>query len=74
MADGFIHTVWKDDEWQNEVEGGERVPGSYVNKEEAVGNGRSRALRNVTEHVIHNQDGSIAERNSYGNDPAHRHG
>ena len=74
MADGFIHTVWKDDEWQNEVEGGERVPGSYVNKEEAVANGRSRALRNLTEHVIHNQDGVISERNSYGNDPANRPG
>ena len=36
MADGFIHTVWKDGEWQNEIEGGDRVPGSYVNKEEAV--------------------------------------
>ena len=27
-----------------------------------------------TEHVIHNQDGSIAERNSYGSDPADRPG
>src|SRR6478736_9244336 len=25
-----------------------------------------------TEHVIHNQDGTISERNSYGNDPATR--
>ena len=27
MADGFIHTVWKDGEWQNEVEGGDPIPG-----------------------------------------------
>jgi len=27
-----------------------------------------------TEHVIHNQDGTISERNSYGNDPATRPG
>jgi hypothetical protein len=74
MADGFIHTVWKDDEWQNETESGKRVPGSYVNKEEAVATGRSRALRNVTEHVIPHQDGTIAERTSYGNDPVHRPG
>ena len=74
MANGFIHTVWKDGEWQNEDERGNRVPGSYVNKEEAVATGRSRALRNVTEHIIHHHDGTIIERNSYGNDPAHRPG
>lgn len=28
----------------------------------------------MTEHVIHNQDGVIGERNSYGNDPAGRPG
>ena len=40
MADGFIHTVWKDGEWQNEVEGGDRVPGDFSTKEEAVAIGR----------------------------------
>ena len=74
MADGFIHTVWKDDEWQNEVEGGDRIPGRDENKKEALEAGRSRALAVETEHVIHNQDGTISERNSYGNDPAHRPG
>ena len=68
-ADGFIHTVWKDNGWQNEVEGDGRVPGSYVNKEEAVANGRARAMADLTEHVIHNQDGTISERNSYGTTP-----
>jgi hypothetical protein len=29
---------------ENEVEGGDRVPGSYVNKEEAIATGRSRAM------------------------------
>lgn len=74
MAGGFIHTVWKDNEWQNEVEGGERVPGSYVDKEEAVYNGRSRAMADLTEHLIHNRDGTISDRRSYGNDPEHRPG
>ena len=74
MADGFIHTVWKDDEWQNEVEGGDRIPGNYENKEGALEAGRSRALAVGTEHVIHNQDGTISEHNSYGNDPVHRPG
>ena len=66
MADGFIHTVWKDGEWQNEVEGsGDRVPGSFSTKEEAVAEGRLRAIRDNTEHVVHNQDGTFAERHSY---------
>ena len=42
MADGFIHTVWKDGEWQNEVEGGDRVPGDFSTKEDARGD-RPRA-------------------------------
>ena len=75
MADGFIHTVWKDSEWQNEVEGGDRVPGDFSTKEEAVAIGRARALADETEHVIHNQDGTMnSERNSYGNDPVQRPG
>jgi hypothetical protein len=36
--------------------------------------GREQAMTRGTEHVIHNQDGVISERNSYGNDPANRPG
>jgi hypothetical protein len=36
--------------------------------------GRERARQDKTEHVVHNQDGVISERNSYGNDPASRPG
>jgi hypothetical protein len=32
------------------------------------------AIARKTEHVIHNEDGSIEERNSYDGDPAHRPG
>jgi hypothetical protein len=31
-------------------------------------------MQRETEHLIHREDGSIAERNSYGGDPAHRPG
>jgi hypothetical protein len=34
--------------------------------------GRGRARQDQTEHVIHKQDGTIGERNSYGHDPASR--
>lgn len=58
----------------DEVEGGDRVPGDFSTKEEAVAIGRARALADETEHVIHNQNGTISERNSYDNDPVHRPG
>jgi uncharacterized protein DUF2188 len=46
----------------------------YETKTEAVAAGRSEAQRRKTEHVIHNEDGSIGERNSYRGDPARRPG
>ena len=74
MAQGFIHTVYKNEQWVNEVEGGETIGGVHATKEEAVQSGRARAHQDQTEHVIHNQDGTISERNSYGNDPASQPG
>jgi hypothetical protein len=74
VAKGFIHTVYKNDQWINEVEDGETIGGAHATKDEAVRAGRSRAEQDKTEHVIHNQDGTIGERSSYGNDPASRPG
>ncbi len=75
MADGFVHTVHRDGSWRTTIEGDEEsLAGSYGTKEEAVAAGRQEAMRRSTEHVIHNQDGSIGERNSYGGDPASRPG
>jgi hypothetical protein len=74
MAKGFIHTVYKDDRWVNDVEEGEQLGGFHATKEEAVSAGRARAQQDRTEHVIHNEDGTIGERSSYGNDPASRPG
>jgi hypothetical protein len=71
MATGFIHTVYKDGEWINEVEDGDvrRVPGRFATRDEAVAAGRTRAMADETEHVIHNMDGTVHERTSYSNDP-----
>jgi len=74
MADGFIHTVFKDGQWVNEVEGDGVLGGVHATKDEAVSVGRARAEQDQTEHVIHNEDGTISQRNSYGNDPASRAG
>lgn len=73
MAKGFIHTVYKDDQWVNEIEGGE-AESRFDTKAEAVEAGREEAQRRLTEHVIHNEDGTISERNSYGDDPVSRPG
>ena len=77
MAEGFVHTVHREDGWINTVEGADEKPlleDVYETKEEAVVAGQMEAHRRRTEHVIHNEDGSIGERNSYGGDPAHRPG
>ena len=74
MAAGFVHTVYKDSAWINEVEDGLELPGTFWTKDDAVAAGREQAIQSRTEHVIHNQDGTIGERNSYGNDPPSRPG
>ena len=75
MAQGFVHTVHRDGRWVNSVEGDQApLPDSFDTKEDAVEAGRAEARRRQTEHVIHDQNGAIAERNSYGSDPADRPG
>lgn len=75
VADVFVHTVHRDGRWENTIEGENGpLPGVYATKTEAVAVGRGEARRRQTEHVIHREDSSIEERNSYGNDPRHRPG
>jgi hypothetical protein len=69
-----VHTVFKNGSWTNTVEGGDGGTATHGSKEAAVAAGRQLAQSNASEHLIHNQDGVIAERNSYGNDPADRPG
>jgi len=74
MATGHVHTVYKHGEWVNSVAGDGDLDRRYPTKDDAVAAGRAEAQTRKTEHVIHNQDGTISERNSYGNDPADRPG
>lgn len=53
--------------WVNQ-QGGE-VLSNHRLKERAVEQGRIDAQRDKVEHAIHNRDGRISEKNSYGNDP-----
>jgi uncharacterized protein DUF2188 len=74
MANGDIHTVHRGGKWLNEVEGGKRASNSADTKAKAVAAGRQMARDRRVEHLIHKLDGTIGERNSYGNDPPRRPG
>ena len=64
-----VHTVPNPDGagWVNEVGG--RPVSNHRRKDTAVERGREIAKERQTEHVIHNTDGKIARKNSYGGDP-----
>lgn len=66
---GGVHTVPdpRGDGWANEENG--RFLSHHQTQEAAVEAGRSRARREEVEHTIHRADGTIGEKNSYGNDP-----
>jgi hypothetical protein len=55
--------------WTNKREGASRGDKKFETKVMAQAAGRIAAKNDKTEHIIHNKDGEIASRNSYGNDP-----
>lgn len=68
MANKPVHTVPHDGRWANRRAGSDRVSKTFDTKAEAEAAGRQTARRERTEHFIHKKDGTIGERNSYGND------
>ena len=64
-----VHTVPHGDGWANRREGSDRVSKTFDRKATAEEAGRATARRDKTEHLVHRKDGTIGERNSYGNDP-----
>lgn len=74
MAKKDLHTLPHGNAWANRREGSKRVSKVFKTKAEAQAAGRKTALREKVEHHIHNLDGKISERNSYGNDPARSQG
>ena len=65
MADGDVHTVKHGDSWANKVEGNKQVSNTAPTKAEAEAKGRDMAIKRDSEHLIHRQDGTIGERNTY---------
>jgi hypothetical protein len=74
MAKANVHTVPHEDGWANRREGAKRVSKVFKTKAEAQSAGRRTAMREKVEHLVANRDGHVAERNSYGGDPARRKG
>ena len=65
MAKGDVHTVPHGDGWANKVEGGDRASNTAPTKSEAQSTGRDMARDRGVEHLIHNRNGQIGERNTY---------
>lgn len=69
MAKGDIETYNEDGQWKNRPQGNERASSVHGTKKEAQEAGRDMARDRKVEHVIKKMDGTIGEKNSYGNDP-----
>ena len=65
-----VHTTYNQEagNWRNISEGASKPVKVYETKAEAQSDGRDIASSRGVEHLIHNQDGKISQRNSYGND------
>ena len=66
LADG---TIYRGVAFGAEGKVGGEVESRHRTKDNAVDRGRDIARDNKSEHAIHNKDGQIAQKNSYGNDP-----
>lgn len=66
-----IHTTYNKSasNWRNIRAGASKPAKVYDTKAEAQAAGRAMAINNKVEQLIHNKDGKIGERNSYGHDP-----
>jgi hypothetical protein len=64
-----IHVQPRGDGWAIVREGNKRALSIYATQKEAEQHGRRTARENKTEFFLHNRQGAIRERSSYGKDP-----
>ncbi len=71
MANGDVHTTWDDDnkQWRNTREGNSRASSTHDHKDDASQRGQDLARNTGNEWLGHKRDGTINERNTYGDDP-----
>ena len=69
MAKGDVEVHPLSDAWAVKVEGDGVPRSTHERKSDAVESGRELAKSLQVEFIVKNQDGRIAEKDSYGNDP-----
>lgn len=69
MKNPPVQTTPSPEGWNNQRDGENLNAAPIPTKKAAVAAGRALAKELKTEHVIHKKDGTIREKNSYGNDP-----
>ena len=69
MAKGDIETLDQDSQWRTRAQGAAASFDTYATKSVPKTARRNMAKTRGVEHMINKQDGTIAERNSYSNDP-----
>ncbi len=63
------HIVPHPEGWAVISEGSSKPTKVFTTQSEAIAKGRDIAINQQSELLIHNREGQIRERNSYGNDP-----
>ncbi|MFQ2844948.1 MULTISPECIES: DUF2188 domain-containing protein [Mycobacterium] len=74
MVKGDLSTYNEDGVWKSKVEGNSRAAHTGGTKADQQAIGRQMAKDRGVEHMVRKLDGSIGEKNSYGNDPHHPKG
>ena len=69
MAKGDVSTYNEGGDWKSKVEGSSRAAHVGGTKAEQQAIGRQMAQARGVEHTVRKLDGTIGEKNSYGNDP-----
>jgi hypothetical protein len=69
VAEGDITTYNERGVWKSKVEGSSRAAQAGGTKAEQQAVGQQMTQERAVEHTINKHDGTIGEKNSYGNDP-----
>jgi hypothetical protein len=64
-----VHVTPRDDGWAVMREGNQRASSVHSTQKEAEKAGRQAARKDQTEFYLHNRQGKVRERDSYGKDP-----
>jgi hypothetical protein len=64
------HIVPKDNGWAVKGAGNSKVTKTFETQKDAIDFGRQIAKNQESELIIHKKDGTIRDKDSYGNDPA----